>query len=139
MRTRLVREDSVRAVLPRLAGIVAVASLVAGTAHAHHSIGGEFDAAKQIEVRGIVKELHLINPHAYILLDVEQEDGTGQQWVLSMGPATKLIRGSGWTPDILKPGERVTAVGRAARRGNGLYVIELVKADGTHLIEELQE
>lgn len=121
------------------AGLVLASTLVAAGVQAHHSIGGEFDSSNEVTIEGVVRELHLINPHTYILLDVDRGDGGREQWVLSFGPATKLIRGSGWTPDILKPGARVTATGRRARRGKGMYVVTLVKPDGTSLLDELQE
>jgi len=104
----------------------------------HHSIGGEFET-DHVSVGGTVKELRLINPHAYIVLEAEGPDGAKEQWTLTMGPATKLVRGSGWTPRILEAGDRVTATGRRARRGLGMYVVELVTADGVFLIRELQE
>ena len=34
----------------------------------------------------------------------------------------------------MKPGDRVTATGRPARKGLGMYLSELVKDDGTVLI-----
>lgn len=112
--------------------------LLAATASwSHHSIGGEF-SDQQVTVEGVVSEFELINPHAYIVIAVGEGAET-TNWTLTMGPATKLIRGSGWTPTILKPGDRVISTGRAARRGHGMYIVELVKADGTVLIESLQE
>jgi hypothetical protein len=105
-----------------------VLTLSAGAALAHHSIGGEF-SDEHVTVEGVVTEFRLINPHSYIV--IEAGDGAETKaWTLTLGPATKLIRGSGWTPTILVPGDRVTSTGRAARRGNGLYIVELVKGDG---------
>ncbi len=111
--------------------------LCSSIARSHHSIGGEFDT-ETVTVNGVVTELRLINPHAFILVDVEA-DGQTEQWMLTMGPATKLIRGSGWTPDILQPGNKVSATGRAAREGKGMYIVELIKEDGTALISSLEE
>jgi|APSaa5957512535_1039671.scaffolds.fasta_scaffold46035_3 hypothetical protein len=112
--------------------------LTAGTSLAHHSIGGEFDSSRSITVTGTVKEVALINPHAYILIDVE-EAGEAVQYTLTMGPAIKLIRGSGWTPDILHAGDVVTSSGRPMRKGNGMYIAHLVTQDGEVLIGELVE
>jgi hypothetical protein len=114
-----------------------VALLVASVASAHHSIGGEFDNSRQVTVEG-VKEYKLINPHTYIVVAVAGGSGS-EDWTLTFGPATKLIRGSGWNESTLKVGDRVTATGRPARKGLGLYLAELTKADGTVLIDELQE
>jgi hypothetical protein len=111
--------------------------LTAGASWSHHSIGGEF-SDEQVTVEGVVTEFELINPHAYIVIAVG-EGAAATDWTLTMGPATKLIRGSGWTPTILKPGDRVTSTGRAARRGHGMYIVELIKSDGTVLIAGLQE
>lgn len=110
----------------------------AASAHAHHSIGGEFDNAREVTVTGTVKEYALINPHTYIVIAVDQ-DGATQDWTLTFGPATKLIRGSGFTPTTLVAGDVVTATGRPAREGLGMYLAWLGKADGTVLIDELEE
>ena len=120
-----------------LFGIVGAMGVAGGGAAAHHSIGGEF-SNDHVTVEGVVTEFRLINPHAYIVIDVAAGAET-EQWTLTLGPATKLIRGSGWSPTILAPGDRVTSTGRAARRGYGMYIVELVKADGTVLMDELQE
>ena len=105
---------------------------------AHHSIGGEFDNARELTVDGVVKEYHLINPHTYIVVEVDNGAAIGD-WTLTFGPATKLIRGSGWNESTLQPGDRVTATGRPARDGLGMYLSALTKADGTVLINELRE
>jgi DNA/RNA endonuclease YhcR with UshA esterase domain len=117
---------------------VSVSALFAGAAGAHHSISGEFDNTREVTVEGTVKDYRLINPHTYIVIGVEGERGN-EDWTLTFGPATKLIRGSGWSEDTLEPGDRVTATGRPARKGHGLYLAALVKADGTVLIDELEE
>ena len=125
-----------RARIARSAPLAAL--LVASVASAHHSIGGEFDNSRQLTVEGVVKEYKLINPHTYIVVAVAGERGS-EDWTLTFGPATKLIRGSGWNESTLKAGDRVTATGRPARKGLGLYLAELTKADGAVLIDELQE
>jgi hypothetical protein len=112
--------------------------ILAASVGAHHSISGEFDNTRQITVEGTVKDYKLINPHTYIVVSVDSGLGS-EDWTLTFGPATKLIRGSGWNDATLRPGDRVTATGRPAREGLGLYLAELVKADGTVLIDELVE
>lgn len=111
---------------------------LATAGRAHHSIGGEFDNAREVTVTGTVKEYALINPHTYIVVAVAAH-GAARDWTLTFGPATKLIRGSGFTPTTLVPGDTVTATGRPARKGLGLYLARLAKADGTVLIDELEE
>lgn len=121
-----------------LPGILGLPLLLVGSgAFGHHSVGGEF-SNERVTVEGVVTEFRLVNPHTYIVLEVGDGAAT-TRWTLTLGPANRLIRGTGWTPTILVPGERVTSTGRAARTGNGMYVVELIKADGTVLIDELQE
>lgn len=130
-----------RMILGRLncsVGVIAIGLGGAAAALGHHSIGGEFDNAREVTVTGTVKEFALINPHTYIVVAVEQ-DGAMQEWTLTFGPATKLIRGSGFTPATLVAGDVVTATGRPARKGRGMYLAWLGKSDGTVLIDELEE
>lgn len=115
-----------------------LALLPLAEAAAHHSIGGEFDNNAEVTIEGVVKEFRLINPHTYIVVAVESAQDPGD-WTLTFGPATKLIRGSGWSETTLQKGERVRAVGRPARRGLGMYLSYLARADGTVLIDELEE
>jgi hypothetical protein len=121
--------------------MIAAILAAAPAALAHHSIGGEFDNAREVTVTGTVKEFALINPHTYIVIAVDR-DGAMQDWTLTFGPATKLIRGSGFTPATLVSGDTVTATGRPARKGLGMYLSWLGKHEGDDisvLIDELEE
>ena len=129
-------ETCVRRVRTLLLATASIMLLNVGDAH--HSISGEFDNTRQVTVEGTVKDYKLINPHTYVVVAVSGERGS-EDWTLTFGPATKLIRGSGWNENTLRPGDRVTATGRPAREGLGLYLAELVKSDGTVLIDELEE
>jgi Family of unknown function (DUF6152) len=129
--------DTIAELLNRSA-LLAGTVLLGTAALAHHSIGGEFDNSREVMVTGTVKEFALINPHTYIVVAVEQ-DGATTEWTLTFGPATKLIRGSGFTPTTLVTGDVVTAKGRPARKGRGMYLAWLAKSDGTVLIDELEE
>jgi hypothetical protein len=124
-----------------LAFIGGLALMIAAStgASAHHSIGGEFINSAEVSVVGIVKEFRLINPHTYIVLEVEDENGVHADWTLTYGPATKLIRGMGWSLSTLKKGETLSATGRPARQGHGMYLSSLERADGTKLLTELIE
>ena len=112
---------------------------LAANAPAHHSIGGEFINGEEVSVSGTVREFRLINPHTYIVIEVAGEDGASEEWTLTYGPATKLIRGMGWSTETLSDGELVHATGRPAREGLGMYLSSLERADGTKLLTELIE
>jgi len=62
----------------RIAVVLAVGGLVLAAVPvvAHHAFSSEFDADKPIHLQGRVTKMEWINPHAWMHLDVEKEDGT---------------------------------------------------------------
>ena len=83
------------------------AALVAtgGVALAHHSFA-MFDQEHPIDLVGVVKEWKYTAPHAFIILEVKEQDGTSQVWSLEGGAPSGLIR-DGWTSKTLKPGDEL--------------------------------
>jgi hypothetical protein len=75
-----------------------------GFALAHHSFA-MFDQEHPIELNGVVKEWKYTAPHAFIILEVKEADGTSQVWSLEGAPSG-LIR-DGWTSKTLKPGDEL--------------------------------
>jgi hypothetical protein len=88
-------------------------------AQAHHSFGVLFDPAQTIAVEGVISEFQFIAPHAYIRLDVTDESGTVVEWELETTSPGQLIR-RGLTPETLKLGDRISAVGNPTRDGRPL-------------------
>ena len=79
----------------RMAGlaacVVAVVVLAAGRTAAHHSHGNyEMRAFTQLE--GVVKELHLMNPHSWVYLEVKDAKGEPEIWALEATSAVGLVR-----------------------------------------------
>jgi hypothetical protein len=71
--------------------IVAV-SLISWRAWAHHAFSAEFDADSPINLTGTVSRVEWINPHAWIHLDVESEDGSTTAWMVEGGTPNTLLR-----------------------------------------------
>jgi hypothetical protein len=91
-----------------------VASLaLSGSVLAHHGDAGRY-IEEVVTITGTVVETQLINPHAILVLDVE-DGGKKVRWQAEMGGAQGLIRG-GWTNDV-KPGTKVTLTGRRLKSG----------------------
>jgi hypothetical protein len=88
-----------------LAGVAAIA--VAIPAAAHHSFA-MFDALKIVQLEGNVKEFQWTNPHAWILLNVKDEQGQMVMWAIEMNGPTGLAR-QGWLPKTLTPGMAIKA------------------------------
>ncbi len=104
---------------------------------AHHAFSAEFDGDAPVNLRGKVTRVEWINPHAWVHLDVEQEDGTTQEWMVEGGTPNTLLR-TGITKYSLKPGTEIVVRGyqskdhrcRPACKANGR---DLTFADGRKL------
>ncbi|MEH6581602.1 MAG: DUF6152 family protein [Halioglobus sp.] len=59
---------------------------------AHHAFSAEFDAKSPVSLRGKVTKVEWINPHAWIHLAVEQEDGATIDWMVEGGTPNTLLR-----------------------------------------------
>jgi hypothetical protein len=95
----------------------AVCSVVALSAtNAHHAFSAEFDQNKPIRLEGTVTKWEWINPHAWINLDVVNDDGEVEHWRIEGGAPNALIR-RGWTKDSLPPGTQIVVEGFLARDG----------------------
>ena len=74
-----------------LAGIV-FALLTPVQINAHHAFGAEFDPNRPLILRGPVTKIEWVNPHAWIHLDVTNEDGTTESWMVEGGTPNTLLR-----------------------------------------------
>ena len=101
-----------------LAGFAALGLFATGVA-AHHSFVVLFDPSRTIEIAGIVTEFQFIAPHAYIRIEATGENGDVERWEIETTSPGQLIR-EGLTPDVLRPGDAITAVGNPTRDGRRL-------------------
>jgi hypothetical protein len=122
------RELEMKASVFALCG-VSVALAVAAPASAHHS-GSMFDRTKEVKFDATVKELQWTNPHAWLEVMVADASGKETQWSFEMGVPNSLAR-RGWSPRIVKPGDKVTVTGRPLKDGRpGGHLVSLALADG---------
>jgi hypothetical protein len=105
------------------------AVLAAGAASAHHGFGN-FDRSREVSFQGTVTGIDFVNPHAYVYFDVVA-DGVTTKHRCEMRAAT-VLRRSGWSPEMFKPGEPIQITGAPDRFDtNSCYVSTVVFADGT--------
>jgi uncharacterized protein DUF6152 len=86
---------------------------------AHHSFAAEYDSRKTITIHGIVQKVAWVNPHAYVWVDVRDENGKITTYAFESLSPNALMRG-GWTRNSLKAGDEVTVDGYLAKDGKPL-------------------
>ena len=108
---------------------------VAVPAFAHHSPAA-FETQKTVTLVGTIKEFRWQNPHTWIEVNVPNEKGELVLWNVELTSPTYLIR-SGWKSNTLKPGDKVTVVGRPLRSGEvgSAIFTSVTLADGRTLGE----
>lgn len=112
---------------------LAVASLlIAAPSSAHHS-GEMFERETTVTLSGTVKEFRYINPHSWLIVDIDNEDGSVTTWGFEAEGPQDLMHG-GVRKGDLPPGEKVTVTARPMRDGRpaGAWST-IVKEDGTLL------
>jgi hypothetical protein len=107
--------------------------LVTATAWAHHSFSAEYDASKEIVLKGTVTSMRWANPHAWIYMDVET-NGKVVHWSLETGAANTLFR-RGWRKEDMPAGTTITVEAWLARNGTKTANAKSITfADGKRLL-----
>ena len=97
--------------------LIAVAAAWTPAALAHHSFAAEYDATQPITLQGQIARIDLVNPHAWLYLEVKDAEGKVVRWNVEMGAPNNLIR-RGVTKATLPIGEMVTVDGYRAKDGS---------------------
>ncbi len=115
-------------VLPILVGV-----LLATPARAHHAFATEFDVTRQVELRGKVTKVELINPHSWIHIEVVGDDGKAVTWMIEGGSPNALVR-RGITKNSIPVGSELVIRGYGTRDGSNKAVgRDMTFADGRAL------
>ena len=101
------------------------------TASAHHSRTAAYLVDQQIVIEGVVTQLFWRNPHPFLFVEVEQDDGTVVTWAAEMAPTIAMTK-QGYEEDSIEPGERIMVIGSPGRGGRRLITFDGVyrPADG---------
>ena len=116
---------------------IAVAAVVGASvghvpAIAHHASAPFYDNTKSVEAVGVVTRFVFRNPHSFLYVDGTDENGETIAWEIEMGAAVMMGR-RGWTPDTIRAGDRIRAVGQPSRAPGtyGMCCAELTREDGS--------
>lgn len=96
--------------------VAAAVACITLPAVAHHS-HGNYEMTEYTHLTGTVTQLHWINPHTWIYLEVTGDDGESAVWALESAGATGLVR-SGVEPDEVKVGDTVSVRCHQLRDGS---------------------
>lgn len=110
---------------------IAVA-LPASSVLAHHSVS-QFDSTAEKVLEGTVRKMEWANPHVWIRLNVEDEEGNVVEWSVEASNPLDLGR-KGWTKKTFQEGDRVKITVHPAKNDKpyGAF-IKATLADGKEL------
>jgi hypothetical protein len=114
-----------------LAFFAAAIAAAAAPATAHHSFA-IYDMAQDVEFKGVVETVKFRNPHMAMTMIATNEKGEKQTINFVEGaPANMLVR-LGLKPELLKPGQEITAIGAPRRDDPDAWFLKaIILPDGT--------
>src|SRR5215467_12766181 len=92
------------------------AGLVSTPVFAHHSFA-IFDQRKVNHLTGTVKEFELVNPHAWLHLNIADGKGGTSEWSFEGGSVAQLVS-LGWAKDSFRVGDKVDIGFRPMKDGS---------------------
>jgi hypothetical protein len=98
--------------LKRVMVAVTIGAALAGAAAAHHG-WSEYDAGKTLTLTGTIRESGYDNPHGFVRLQVEGEQG--KTWHVVLAPPSRM-EARGLTREMLAQGTTATVVGYPHRK-----------------------
>ncbi len=108
-------------------------TLVLPTASVAHHGFGLFDRSKDAVITGTIKSIDFVNPHSYLYLEADTEDGGTIAMRCEMRAAT-LMRRSGWSKEMFIPEARATIYGFMHRDDPAsCYLEEITIGDAVEL------
>jgi hypothetical protein len=88
----------------------------ASPAAPHHAFASEFDINKPVSLTGPVTKMEWTNPHAWLFIEVEDENNNVQEWAVELVGINDLLR-LGWGRDRVEVGDVLSVQGYGARNG----------------------
>jgi hypothetical protein len=94
---------------------IAIAACAGGAvASGHHSFSAAYHEERRVSVDGEVVSFEYRSPHAWVHLDVRDQNGEVQRYSAEWSNPARLKR-DGLTPESIQPGDRVIITGSPGR------------------------
>jgi hypothetical protein len=100
-----------------LCGFLLTGLMGGAVLQAHHAVAGVYDLNKEVVLQGKLVKLNFVNPHASIVLEVPNQDGSTTEWVLTTASVQVLTR-QGVNKSSIKPGEILKVTVLPAKNGH---------------------
>ncbi len=116
-----------------LAAVVVTGLVITGfPAEAHHASAPFYDDEQEVEVVGTVTRFNFRNPHSFLYIEGENDDGEMVEWEVELGGAVSMSR-RGWSPQTIKAGDPIRVVGNPSRAPgtHGVCCARLTQPDGS--------
>ncbi len=117
----------------RVALFIALLLILPVALHAHHSTSLNF-SDEIISIEGQIKSVRWVNPHCSFVLEVMNEAGVAEEWLVELLARIALER-QRFDFEALEVGATVTVTGRVGYRPNSLYFEKAELQDGRQLID----
>ena len=115
-----------RAVLLVALAFMPAAATVPALAHHSH---GNYDMTTYTTIKGTIKEVHWMNPHTWIYLDVKGPTGEMDVWALEGASIVQLER-RGWKKEMVKVGTNVCVRCHQLRDGSTGCLLGFITPEG---------
>ena len=105
--------------------------LAGASLKAHHAVAGIYDLNKEVVLEGKLKKLNFVNPHASIVLSVQDKKVKSKivDWTLTTASVTTLTT-QGFSKGTIKPGDPLKVTILPAINGNPAgYIRRLALGD----------
>ena len=115
-----------------------IAALAVAPVAGHHAFEVDFDTGNTADLAGFVTKVDWVNPHAFVFINIESENGEVENYSIELGPPYALVRG-GWQRQTVRIGDAITmenvAMARdGSNRAGATRQSALILADGQRMV-----
>jgi len=107
-----------------------------GSLHAHHS-DAVYDRDSLVVLDAEVVRFVFSNPHVTIFVRARGDDGQAVDWEIETGSTPLMLR-SGWTRDLLSPGDAVIVRAHPDRTGRLLAILNTLETGDGRLWSQIE-